>query len=118
MGSKVPELSESTSHLPHSVDHWEVPQAHRPEQVEDLGDAGVGGHCVGTRVHVRGDILGTHNNHHMVFDKSASSEWRLGCSYHDHARVEQRQVQVVDVRVTRVIFRHLGIRQSGLGGAL
>lgn len=25
-----------------SIDHWQVSQAHGPEQVEDLGDAGVG----------------------------------------------------------------------------
>ncbi len=42
----------------------------------------------------------------------------LNGSYHYHARVEQGEVQVVDVRVTWVIFSHLCIGQPGLGGAL
>lgn len=31
----------SRTHLSHSIHHRQVPQAHRPEQVEDLGDVGV-----------------------------------------------------------------------------
>lgn len=58
-----------TTYFPHSVDHGEVSQAHGPEQVEHLGDASVGRHCVGTRVHVGGDILGTQRNSPSTFNR-------------------------------------------------
>ncbi len=46
------------THFSDSIDDRQVSQAHGPEEVEHLGDAGVGWHCVGTRIHVGGDILG------------------------------------------------------------
>lgn len=47
-----------TTYFSYSVNHREVSQPHGPEQVEHLGDVGVGRHCVRTWVHVGGDILG------------------------------------------------------------
>lgn len=38
--------------------------------------------------------------------------------YHYHARAEQGEVEVMDVRVAWVIFSHLCIRQPRLIGAL
>ena len=48
---------ERNTHLPHSVDHRQVSEPHGPEEVEHLGDVCVGGHGVGTRVHVVRDVL-------------------------------------------------------------
>lgn len=42
----------------------------------------------------------------------------LDRSYHYHAGVEQGQIEVMDIRVPRVIFSHLCIRQPGLSGTL
>ena len=49
--------SQVPTHLAHRIYHWQMPQAHRPEQVEHLGDMGVGRNSEGCGVHVRGDVL-------------------------------------------------------------
>ena len=108
------------TYFSNSVHHWQVSQAHRPEQVEHLGDVGVGRHRVGARVHVGGDILETHKFLFYCFStlNTKIEEYFLNRSYHYHAGVEQGEVQVMDIRVTWVIFSHLCIGQPGLSGAL
>ena len=39
-------------------------------------------------------------------------------AHHNHARVQQGQVQVVDVGVPRVILGHLGVGEAWLAGTL
>lgn len=54
------------THLSYCVDHRQVSKAHGPEQVKHLGHMCVWGHCVGGRVHVRGDVLKVKEDDHLL----------------------------------------------------
>lgn len=61
------------TYLSDSINHGQVSQAHSPEEVKHLGDAGTGWNSVGTRVHVGGDILGKQKG--APVNESESSAW-------------------------------------------
>lgn len=95
---------------------------------------GVRRHREGRRVHVRGDILqGKDNTSHLqpvlpwpgLDADSTDEQWPFprpvpgdSPSHHDHPRVQQCQVQVVDVRVPWVVLGHLSVGEARLAGTL
>lgn len=68
-------MENSQAHLSNGVDHRQVPEAHCPEEVENLRDVGVGRDGEGGRVHVGGDILSRGTRHTITSPNNSGQSY-------------------------------------------